>query len=482
MVEKKMQHGNSMKKNIILNTLKTAMGFLFPLITFPYVSRVLGTVGLGKVNFSHSIISYFALAASLGVISYGIREGAALKNRIKERDAFFNEVFSVNFISLIVSFLILLVVLFTCIRLQEYNTIILVQSLSMFFAWIGVEWIFYIYEDYFQITLRFLIAQFLSIILMFVFVKTPDDYIIYALVTVLANGGSFIFNYIYAGKYYRPRLTLNCNVKKHLVPMTILASNSFAITIYVNSDVTMIGFFLNDHYVGLYSTAVKVYYIVKHVMAAIIASATSRVSYYYHNAELDKYEKLVTQMAQVLLVVALPAMVGLLMTNDDIIYVIAGDQYIESAPVLAVLSFALLFATFGSFAATYGLIIRRKDKVLLKHTTISALLNVGLNFFMIPVFGIIGAAITTLISELYVCIVFLLIVNFNDLIKKCAHTICTCLISCIMIFGTCILMKQLPNPYIRLFLTIASCTLLHAFICFLRKETIVLSLIKKRKT
>lgn len=471
----------SMKNNIVLNSIKTAMSFIFPLITFPYVSRVLGTVGIGKVNFSNSIISYFALAASLGVVSYSIREGSAVREKVAERNRFFNEVFTVNFISMLVSYAVLFIVALVSAKLRDYYTLILIQSMTMFFSWIGVEWVFNIYEDYFQITLRSFLVQLVSLILMFVFVKTPDDYAVYASITVLASGGSYVFNYIYSGKYYRPRLTVHCNIKKHIVPMLVLAANTFAVTIYVNSDTTMIGLFMNDHHVGLYSTAVRVYNIVKHVMAAVISSATPRVSFYYHNGETEKYRSLMKKMAQVLLIVALPAMTGLFMTGEDVVLVIAGDEYIDSASVLAILSFALLFATFGSYCATYGLIVQRKEKILLTHTSISAVLNVALNLFMIPMFGIIGAAVTTLISELYVCVVFSILTDFKSVLKECIHTIITCVISCVIIVAVCWLMRGIPNLYIRLVASVAAGAVAHLLVLLIRKEEIALSLIKRKR-
>ena len=477
----KMPVKKSMKSNIVLNSIKTAMGFIFPLITFPYVSRVLGTVGIGKVNFSNSIISYFALAASLGVVSYSIREGSAVREKEIERNNFFNEVFTVNFISMLISYSLLLILALVSVKLRDYFSLILIQSMVMFFSWIGVEWVFNIYEDYLQITLRAFLAQLASLVLMFVFVKTPDDYAVYALITVLASGGSYIFNYIYAGKYYRPRLTHHCNLKKHIVPMLVLAANTFAVTIYVNSDTTMIGFFLDDHHVGLYSTAVKVYNIVKHVMAAVIASATPRISFYYHNGEKDRYHNLMTKMAQVLLIVALPAMVGLFMTSEDVILVIAGNEYINSASALAILSFALLFATFGSYGATYGLIVQRKEKILLAHTTISAMLNVVLNLFMIPTFGIIGAAITTLISELYVCVVFSILTEFKYILKECVHTIITCAISCLAIVLICYFMRGISNLYIRLMASVVTSAIAHLLLILIRKEELALSFIKKKR-
>lgn len=264
--------------------------------------------------------------------------------------------------------------------------------------------------------------------------------------------------------------------------MLILAANTIAITIYVNSDTTMIGFFLDDHHVGIYSTAVKVYTIVKHVMAAIIASATPRVSYYYHNGDLKNYQDIMTKMARVLLLVSLPAMVGVFMTSHDIILLFAGDSYLESTPALRLLAFAIAFATFASFCATYGLIVQRKEKLLLLHTSISAFINVGLNLFMIPLLGIIGAAITTVISELYVFLAFCVITKFRDVAIGCKKTVLSSAISCSAIVMVCIAAQRLESLFVRLILSVGISVMIYGIILVLRKETIVMSILRMRKT
>ncbi len=480
-----MQNNNhairSMKSNIVLNSLKTAMRFVFPLITFPYVSRILGSVSLGKVSFSNSIISYFALISALGVGTYSIREGAALREKPLERNIFFNEVFSVNFISMTCSYLILFAVTALSIKLKEYYLLLAIQSFTMLFSWIGVDWIFYIYEDYIQITLRSFIAQLVSLIMMFIFVKTPDDYIIYALIIMLSNCGSSLFNYIYVGKYYRPRITFRCNLKKHIKPLLILAVNDFTTTIYVNSDTTMIGFYLGDHYVGLYTTAAKVYFIVKNVMVAIITSGSSRASFYFHNNDLHRYHILLVKMAQVLLLVMIPATIGLLMTGRDVILAVAGLMYIESIPALSILSFALLASTFASFGAIYCLVVQRKERTLLLHTAVSAIINIILNILLIPTIGIIGAAITTLISELYVCIVFGIKTNLFGVLKECSGTIFSCVLSSAAIVLVCFLVSGVSDLFFRLFLSIGISCLAHALILIVRKEDLAIDLLKRKK-
>lgn len=467
-----MNGKKSIKSNIILNCMKTAMSVIFPLITFPYITRILGTANVGKVSFGNSVISYFALAASLGITTYTVREGAAIRDDERKRNQFFNEVFTVNFISTCISFLLLIVPLNINATLKSYSTLLLIQSGLLIFNWIGVEWIFNIYEDFWQITIRSFAAQIVSLALMFLFVKDADDYLIYAAITVIAAGGSYIFNFMYAGKYYRPHLVLNCQFFYHVRSMLFLAANLFAITIYVNSDITMIGFIVGEYEVGIYSVGVKIYTIVKNILAAMIIGVMPRVSYYFLNEKMKEYTELVSKMAQVLMLLCIPAMTGLFMVSDDVLLLFAGFDYVESSTVLKILSFAIIFAVFGSFFSSYGLIIRRKEKMVLIFTVISAAINVGLNCILIPALGIEGAAITTLISEAFVCIAFAFSSNItmNAQIKR---SFFTGVLSSVWVAVVCILGGGIENIFVRLLLSVSISMLGVVFILVLRKEEII---------
>lgn len=475
---KNMNPQKSIKSNIVLNCIKTALNVIFPLITFPYISRVLGPVNVGKISFTNSVISYFTLAASLGITTYSLREGAAVRDDAEERNKLFNEIFTVNFISTLISFILLFIVNGMNTALRSYSVLLLIQSVSLIFNWIGVEWIFHIYEDFLQITIRSFFAQLVSLILMFLFVRTTDDYVVYTAITVFAAGGSYAFNFVHARKYYQPHLIRRCELKKHLKTMTVLAANLFAITIYVNSDITMLGFMTGEYEVGLYSTAVKIYTIVKNIMAAIIVGVMPRVSYWFLNDQKENYKALVNKMAQILILLCFPAMIGLFMVSDDIILILAGCDYLPSAAILKILSFALIFAVFGSFFSSYGLIVRRKDKTVLAFTVTSAVINVVFNFILIPLLEIRGAALTTLISEAIVCVAFMFkseIKLDNRLIK---NSIITCVLSSLWIVGLCIFCRGITNIYVRLLITVALSVLGVVVFAILRKEKIVINELK----
>ncbi|MDW5473045.1 oligosaccharide flippase family protein [Limosilactobacillus reuteri] len=190
----------SLKINAILNGFKSLLSLIFPLITFPYVSRVLSVNGIGKYNFSKSIIGYFLLIAALGISTYGVREGTKYRDNIEKIDQFASEIFTINVFSAILAYILLFLCLLLFSKLHSYFICILIFSIQIGFSVIGIDWLFTIYEDFVYITIRSIIFQILSILLLFIFVRHSGDYLNYALITVFSAVGSNLLNFLKAKK------------------------------------------------------------------------------------------------------------------------------------------------------------------------------------------------------------------------------------------------------------------------------------------
>ena len=241
----------SLALNAFLNGFRSVLSILFPLITFPYVSRKLSVSGIGIYNFSNSIVSYFSLIAALGISTYAIREGARYRDNKQKITEFSSEVFTINMFSTLVAYLLLFLCLMVFPKLHNYTICILIFGLQIFFVTIGTEWIYQIYESYTYITIRSIAFQILSIILLFIFVRKPGDYLNYAVITVFAAVGSNVLNFIHARQYCHIRIVFHFNLKKHMVPIFILFAVSIASVIYINSDITILGLMKNNYIVGV---------------------------------------------------------------------------------------------------------------------------------------------------------------------------------------------------------------------------------------
>lgn len=390
----------SLALNAFLNGLRSVLNILFPLITFPYVSRKLTVSGIGVYNFSDSIVNYFLLIAGLGINVYAMREGAKYRNNKKEIEKFSSEVFTINIFSTIISYLLLFLCLIIFSKLRNYYMCILIFSLEIFFTTIGTEWIYQIYEDYTYITLRSCLFQIASLILLFIFVKRPQDYLNYAIITVFSVVGPNILNFFHAKKYCRIYLNLHFNYKKHLIPILILFASNIATMIYVNSDITLLGFLKSNYIVGIYSISSKIYQMVKTLVAALLIVTIPRLAMLFGNHKIKEYKKILTKLVNVMVILALPASTGLFMLAKEVILIISGPHFLRSVNSLRILCFATFFSILAWILNDCVLIPAKKEKQLLKNTLISALINVVFNLIFIPILNENSAAISTILAEI----------------------------------------------------------------------------------
>lgn len=395
---------NSVKVNAFLNVIRIAMSVLFPLITFPYASQVLGVSNLGKVQFATSVVSYFALIAALGVQTYGTREGSKVREDQEKFNHLCSEIFTVNIISTVIAYVLLIILVLLPTKIQGYKVLIFIQSIVLILTTLGVDWVYASKEDFYYVTVKSIIAQVISIILLFLFVRHKNDYYVYSLTTVVAASGMYISTFLHSKKYVHLKLIFSKSIFRHLKPMFILFSNNLAISIYVNSDVLMLGLFATDLNVGLYSVSVKIYSVVKSLLNAITLAVLPRLSLLSTKENKDEYFILGEQILHACIILILPAIVGLFLLSKDIILLLSGQSYLSATSSLKLLTLALGFSVLANFFINAILIINNEEKYALNITLIAGFVNIALNFIMIPLLKQDGAAITTIIAECIVAI------------------------------------------------------------------------------
>ena len=388
--------------NAVMNIVKSIIGMLFPLITFPYVSRVLSVSNIGKVNYANSIISYFVLLAMLGIQVYATREGARIRNDKKKIEMFVSEIFTLNVVTAITSIVVFILLLNFTDVLKNYKTLLCIFAIEIPLVTIGSDWINSIYEDYFYITVRTIGFQILSLILIFLFVRERNDYYQYAFCLVISAYGSGILNTFYTRRYCKKHIVFDKNIFKHLKPVLVLFATNLAALIYSNADTTMLGLMTTDYHVGIYTTAAKVYNIFKQLIFAIVIVCLPHFSYIVANETREKYETLANLFFRGVVLLAVPIAFGLYFLSNPIIKVLAGNEYMEAAYPLRILSFAILFAILAYFIMQLVLLPNQEDTIILRATLISGGINIIANFFLIPCYFEKAAAFTTVISEFLV--------------------------------------------------------------------------------
>lgn len=398
----------SVKLNAVLNGIKNILKVVFPLITFPYITRVLGVENLGKINYAQSIVSYFTMFAALGISTYGVREGAKLRDDDEKLERFADEIFTVNLITTFLSYAALFSIVFTIPKLHDYQPEILILSIAIIFNTLGVDWVNSIYEDYLYITVRSIFIQLINIVLLLLLVRTKSDIYVYAFLITLNSILTGILNFCYCRKYVKIRPTRHCNFKLHIKPMLVFFANAFAITIYCDSDMTMLGAMTSDYYTGIYAVSVKVYNVIKNFGAAVILVTVPRLSNYYANNRKEESNKLIQGITEAFILSVIPLTALLIILSPEIVAILGGAQYSEATLTLRILAVALLFSLFGGIVTNCVNIPTGKEALNLNATIIAAAINIGLNIILIPRFKQNGAAFTTALAELTVIVICLI--------------------------------------------------------------------------
>ncbi|WP_289097754.1 flippase [uncultured Bifidobacterium sp.] len=405
----------SLTRNALLNSMRTVSSLLFPLITFPYVSRILGAENIGKINYSQSIVSYFALFAGLGITNYAIREGAKIKRDAESLTRFAQQIFTINIISSAIAYVAFFVTVAVIPSLHAYMVLLLIQCLTIGFTTLGVEWLYSIFEDYLYISVRTILVQVASLILMFAFVHKPSDYIIYAAISVFATSAANVWGFFYSRRYAKLALTRAPQIRRHFNPIMTLFMNNVATAIYSNAGTTFVGAMLGDVQVGLYSVAMKVYVIIRQAINSLTGVSMPRLSYLSSN-DPQGYRRLLNKLFNAVIVVCLPAAVMVFALSRPIVLIISGPNYIEAVPMLEIIAFALAFTAPGVFLMNGILIPLRREKKVVVSTASGAAINILIYVVGIRAFGAPAACVSIVVAE---CTVFALALVFSwDQVKQ----------------------------------------------------------------
>ena len=394
----------SLKVNFILNAILTMSGFIFPLISFPYVSRILKPVGTGKVQFAASIVSYFAMFAALGTSTYGVRACAKVRDDREKLSKTTQEIFYLNVLTSVISY----VLLFGCIlfipKLRNEKWLYFISSLLIFFTTIGMEWLYKGLEKYKYITIRSVIFKFIALIGMFLLIHKKADYEIYAGLTIFASSASGILNFLNARKYVSFRRLEHYDFKPHLKALLVFFAMSCATTIYLHLDTVMLGFMTNDTEVGYYNASVKIKTILVSIVTSLGAVLLPRAAYYVEHNMMDDFRKITSKALKFDWIFATPLMVYFMLFASEGIYFLSGKDYADAIVPMIVIMPTTLLIGLTNIMGIEILVPTGREKIVLYSEIAGAIVDLILNAILIPQLKSTGAAIGTLVAELVVFI------------------------------------------------------------------------------
>ena len=469
---------HSIKYNFIMNTILKTSSFIFPLITLPYVSRVLGAVGNGKVSFAASVVSYFSMFASLGIPTYGIRVCAESRDDKEKLSQVVQELLIICMCCTIIAYLAFAICVLTIPRFKEDMVVLFVSSISLVLTSVGVEWFYQGIEQYDYITIRNIAVKIISIIAMFLFVKKQSDFVIYAFINVIGTVGSNILNILRLKKFITFKKLKKYNLKKHLKPAFVFLCLSATITVYTNLDVIMLGFMKGDAQVGYYNAAIKIRSVLLSIVTALGTVVLPRASYYYKTNMKKEFEWINSRSLQFVVLLSLPLAVFFTIESSDMIYLLAGAHYDGAINPLRCILPTIVFVGISTVTGTQILVPMGCEKITATSTAFGAITDLLLNLFLIKSIAASGAAIATTIAELIVLIVQIVYlkgkISLSINIMEYSKIILGCLVSSVIV----LMIKStfnIDNVLLNLIVVFVIYFMSYGSILFFLKENLVVS-------
>ncbi|OOM16541.1 flippase [Clostridium saccharobutylicum] len=392
----------SIAKNFIYNLLLQIVTLLMPLITVPYVSRILGKEGVGVYSYTLSIVQYFVILGSLGVSMYGNRQIAYVRDDKEKMSKTFWAITVLKFITTIIA---LGFYMFIFGFDKKYGNVYLIQSINIIAATIDISWLYMGLEDFKKTVIRNLLVKIFGVICIFIFVKSYDDLYKYisinALMILLGNLVMWM---------YVPKTVLKIKIKVsdivgHIVPAIQLFIPQIATQIYLVLDKTMLGTLANTGEVGLYEQSEKIIKLVLGLVTSLGVVMLPRMSNTFANGDNEKMDAYLNKSLQGVSYVSIPMAIGLASISNEFVPWFFGKDFSAVSYLMIILTPILFFIAISNVLGIQYLLPTDRTNEFTASVTMGAIINVILNFMLIPQYKAIGTCIATVIAEFVVVLV-----------------------------------------------------------------------------
>ncbi|MCC8069522.1 MAG: flippase [Ruminococcus sp.] len=386
----------SVKRNYLYNLSYEILLLLTPLVTTPYVSRVLGAEGVGLYSYSSSVVSYFALFAVLGTVRYGQREISCMQDQLENRSKFFWEVEALTLFTTLLSIICFLTLVF----IKGLPLVYLVQIFTILSSFVDITWFFQGMEEFGKIALRNSVFRILSVISIFLFVNDANDTAIYALVMVLWVFLGHISLWFYLPeKISRPKMK-ELKPWRHFKPTLGLFIPAVAVSIYTVLDKTMIGIITGSNVQnGYYEQAYKLSRIMLTVITSLGTALLPRVAYNYENNNLKKAQEYIYKGYNVVWFLGTPMCLGLVGIARNFVPWFFGDDFIPAIPCMQLMSGLLIIVGISNITGYEYLVGTKRENLFTRSVICGAIVNFLLNLVLINTAGAFGATVATIIAE-----------------------------------------------------------------------------------
>lgn len=392
----------SIKKNYLYSSFYQILNMILPLITAPYVSRVLGAESVGQYTFSYSVANYFVIFAMLGISNYGNRSCAKARDNKENLSKTFWSIYMMQIIFGIILSIIYFVIFFI---FNPNNIVFKIQMFFVLSAIFDITWFFYGVEDFKLVIFKNVIVRLLSALFVFIFVKSPNDLFIY---TLILSAGVLIGHLVTISsikkyvKFYKPTIK---EITVHIKPNLILFIPVIAVSLYKIMDKVMIGSMVYIGELGYYEYAEKLTVLPLGLINSLGSVMLPRMSNLTEKNDEKQVCKLIEKSMIFVIFLSSAMAFGLIAVGENLVPLLFGNEYVKAVPILYCLVPSMICVSWANVIRTQYLIPRNKDKEYIISVIVGAIVNILINLIFIPILGGLGAAVGTLFAEFSVCII-----------------------------------------------------------------------------
>ncbi|SUE34863.1 flippase [Rikenella microfusus] len=389
----------SLTHNVVYNILINVLNVAIPIITVPYVSRVFGVENVGVVNFALTYAAYFSLFVCLGIPVYGVREIGKCKDDPVQRNYIVSELFRIMLISTLFFTSLYVISIFVIPTLYAERVFLLAAGAGLIFSPFNVDWYYTGRENLKIVALRNMAVKILGVAILFIFVRSSRDIILYLILNTIANVGAQVWTFVYMLRHEIVLQYRKLNLKRHIKPVLILFLSSLAISIYTMLDTLMLGFLSDYTQVGYYSSAIKISRLLLPLVTAAAAASIPRIAYLYKENNRSELNRVTNKAFSFMALLAPPITIGLIAISKPFVPWFFGEAFMGAVPSMMVVSIIVLLIGVNNFYGPQVLLTTGNDKAFMGAVILGTISNFMLNLFFIPCWGALGASWASVVAE-----------------------------------------------------------------------------------
>lgn len=393
----------NIKSNVLYSIILACSGYVFTLITYPYVSRVLGVTNIGICNFVNSIVQYFIFFSSLGINIQGVREIARAKNNQTSLNNCFSSLFFLNFITTVIAIIIYCTVMFFVPQLATYRRLLYIGLLQIIMTPFLIEWFYKGIENFKYITLRSLFVKIIYIVSIFLFVKGKDDFEIYFAISCGMMVLNSAFNWSYKKQYVKLNFS-GISISPYIKSYLILGFYMLLTSMYTTLNTTFLGFSAGNKEVGFYTTATKLQTIILSLYTAFTTVMLPRMSALLDKQDIYGVRELLIKSFNILIVFSIPIVVFSIIYAPHIVIILSGSGYEGAIIPMRIIMPLIFLIGIDQILCIQILMPLNDDKIICLNSLLAAVSGLILNFVLVPHLKSIGSALVLLLSEVAIFI------------------------------------------------------------------------------